>query len=160
MRITIRKGEQKDIGDALALVKELAHYERCPQEVTVSVEQMSEWGFGKEKIFDFFVAEAEGRIAGIALYYFKYSTWKGKCVFLEDIIVTEPMRGNGIGKKLFEAVAEVAKEMNVKRLEWQVLEWNEPAISFYKKYNSRFDPEWINCKLTDEDLYKMKFERV
>jgi GNAT superfamily N-acetyltransferase len=86
------------------------------------------------------------------LYYIKYSTWKGKCIFLEDIIVTEAHRKAGIGKKLFDEVVKVAKEMKAPRMEWQVLEWNEPAIKFYEKLNARFDNEWINCKLTGEQI--------
>lgn len=152
MQVIIRKGEEKDIPRALELVRELALYEKAPQEVVVTEKEMTEWGFGKNKVFNFFVAEEESGIQGIALYYYKYSTWKGKCIFLEDIIVTEKMRGRGIGKLLFEKIMQVAREEKVRRLEWQVLEWNKPAINFYKKYNSLFDGEWINCKLTDKEL--------
>ena len=120
------------------------------------IEQMEKDGFGENPIFHFFVAEAEGGIIGISLYYIKYSTWKGKCVFLEDIIVTEKFRKSGIGKKLFDEVVMVAKEMKVHRLEWQVLEWNEPAIKFYEKLNSNFDAEWINCKLNGEQIQEYK----
>ncbi len=148
----IRKGTLSDIPATLALVKELAIYEKAPQEVEVTIEQMNEWGFGKDKLFDFFVAEKDGKIIGIALYYFKYSTWKGKCLFLEDIIVTESERKNGYGKFLFEAVAKVAKELKVKRMEWQVLDWNTPAINFYKKHYTNFDEDWVNCKLTYQQL--------
>lgn len=148
----IRKGTISDVPAALGLVKELAIYEKAPQEVEVTIEQMNEWGFGKDKLFEFFVAEKEGKIIGIALYYFKYSTWKGKCLFLEDIIVTESERKNGFGKLLFEAVAKVAKELKVKRMEWQVLDWNNPAINFYKKYEANFDDEWLNCKLNYQQL--------
>lgn len=165
----IRKGNIKDLPQVLNLVKELAIYEKAPNEVEVTVAQMEEWGFGNDKIFDFFVAEnastalrqAQGgsatdvRIVGIALYYYKYSTWKGKCLFLEDIIVTESERKNGYGKLLFEAVVQVAKKEKVKRMEWQVLEWNEPAIKFYKKTPTIFDREWVNCKLTFEELQKL-----
>lgn len=152
--VQLRTGTKADLPRVLELITELAVYEKAPAEVVVTVEQMENWGFGKDKIFDFFVAEVNGNITGIALYYYKYSTWKGKCLFLEDIIVTENLRGKGIGKLLFEAVARVAKEQRVKRMEWQVLEWNEPAINFYKKYKATLDPEWINGKLTEEDLQK------
>ena len=155
MHILIRTGIESDLPRVLELVKELAIYEKAPDEVVVSVEEMVNWGFGNEKVFDFFVAEVDGIVQGIALYYFKYSTWKGKCLFLEDIIVTEKWRGRGLGKKLFEEVVIVAKNKKVRRLEWQVLEWNTPAINFYKKYGSRLDPEWINCKLTDKDLTQL-----
>jgi GNAT superfamily N-acetyltransferase len=152
MNIVIRKGTKTDLPAVLNLVKELAIYEKAPNEVTVTLSDMERDGFGENPIFSFFVAEKDGNIVGIALYYIKYSTWKGKCVFLEDIIVTEAYRQYGIGKKLFDEVVKVAKAMNVKRLEWQVLEWNEPAIKFYKKLNAHFDEEWINCKLTDKEI--------
>lgn len=153
--IYIRKGTKEDIPQALELVKELAVFEKAPAEVEVTIEEMTEWGFGMDKQFDFFVAEENNQILGIALYYFKYSTWKGKCLFLEDIIVTESQRGRGIGQLLFEEVVKIAKETKVRRMEWQVLDWNEPAIKFYGKYNSYLDGEWINCKLTDHQLEKM-----
>ena len=137
--IKIRVGVKSDLSDILKLIKELAEYEKAPAEVEVTVAEMENWGFGKDKLFDFFVAEKNNIIVGLALYYYKYSTWKGKCLFLEDIIVTEKMRGEGIGKLLFDKVIEVAKEKKVRRMEWQVLEWNEPAIKFYKKYNATLD---------------------
>lgn len=152
MNMAIRKGTKTDLPAVLNLVKELAIYEKAPNEVTVTLSDMERDGFGENPIFSFFVAETEGKVVGIALYYIKYSTWKGKCVFLEDIIVTEAYRQYGIGKKLFDEIVKVAKEMDVKRLEWQVLEWNEPAIKFYKKLNAHFDEEWINCKLTDKEI--------
>ncbi len=151
----IRRGKKEDLPQVLGLVKELAIYEKAPNEVDVTVAQMEEWGFGEDKQFDFFVAEKDEEILGIALYYYKYSTWKGKCLFLEDIIVTESERKNGYGKQLFDAVVQVAKKDKVKRMEWQVLEWNEPAIKFYKNTPTVFDEEWINCKLTYEELQKM-----
>lgn len=148
----IRKGTKEDLPAALELIKELASYENAPDEVTVTVEILEKDGFGAQPAFDFFVAEIQGNISGIALYYTKYSTWKGKCIFLEDIIVTEKFRKKGIGNQLFNAVANVAKALNSERLEWQVLEWNDPAIQFYKKLGSNFDNEWINCKLTKQQL--------
>ncbi|MGZ4055677.1 MAG: N-acetyltransferase family protein [Bacteroidia bacterium] len=157
MEIVIRKGIKKDLPEVLNLVKELAIYEKAPDEVTVTVEEMERDGFGENPVFQFFVAETEDKIVGISLYYIKYSTWKGKCIFLEDIIVNEPFRKFGIGKKLFDEVVKAAKEMKVERLEWQVLEWNEPAIKFYEKLNSNFDKEWINCKLTGEQISSWQF---
>ena len=150
--ITIRVGERKDLSNTLNLIKELAEYEKAPAEVEVTISEMENWGFGPNKLFDFFVAEQNGITVGLALYYYKYSTWKGKCLFLEDIIVTEKMRGAGIGKLLFDKIVEVAKKEKVRRLEWQVLDWNEPAIKFYKKYNATLDPEWLNGKLTNHQL--------
>lgn len=155
MKILVRKGQKEDIADVLRLVKELADYEKAPYEVEVTLKEMETWGFGAKKLFDFFVLEADDRLVGMALYYYKYSTWKGKCIFLEDIIVTANHRGKGYGALLFNEIVKVAKNENVKRLEWQVLEWNEPAISFYKKYQSTFDGEWMNCKLTFDQLQSL-----
>jgi GNAT superfamily N-acetyltransferase len=153
--LIIRKGEKKDVASLLLLINELATYEKAPHEVTVTEEVLLEDGFGEDAVFNFFVAELNAEIVGIALYYIKYSTWKGRCVFLEDIIVKEAFRKYGIGYKLFKEVALVAKQLKVKRLEWQVLDWNLPAINFYKKWNANFDNEWINCKLTFEQLQSL-----
>jgi ribosomal protein S18 acetylase RimI-like enzyme len=154
--IKIRKGTEADLPQVLGLVKELAVYERAPNEVEVTLEEMQNWGFGKDKIFDFFVAEDGQKIVGISLYYYKYSTWKGKCLFLEDIIVTESYRRYGLGSKLFNEVVLVAQKEKVRRMEWQVLEWNVTALDFYRKYNSHFDKEWVNCKLTFQQLQEYK----
>jgi GNAT superfamily N-acetyltransferase len=156
MQIKILKGEPKHIKDVLRLIKELATYEKAPNEVVVTEEMLREDSFGTEKIVDFFVAELENEIIGMALYYTKYSTWKGKCIFLEDIIVTESKRKYGVGSMLFEKVIEVAKNKKVQRMEWQVLDWNTPAIQFYKKYNAILDDEWINGKLNFDQLQNFK----
>jgi len=148
----IRKGKIEDLPQVLALIKELAEYENAPEEVTNTVEMMEKDGFGKHPVFEFFVADRDGKIVGISIYYFRYSTWKGKKLYLEDIIVTKSERGSGIGKLLFEKTIQKVKENNCKGLSWQVLDWNEPAINFYKKYDSGFDKEWINCWLTEEQL--------
>lgn len=150
--IIIRKGTEADLDQVLTLVKELAIYEKAPNEVEVTVAEMQNWGFGKDKLFEFFVAEHQHKIVGIALYYYKYSTWKGKCLFLEDIIITESHRRYGLGSKLFNEVALVAKQQQVRRMEWQVLDWNKPAIDFYKKYNAHLDATWLNGKLTCQQL--------
>lgn len=156
MDFSIRKGTKQDIPALLGLIKELALYEKAPGEVVVTEEQLEKDGFGEDAVFKFFVAEMQGKIVGISLYYIKYSTWKGRCIFLEDIIVNEAYRKFGIGKKLFDEVVKAAKVMKVKRLEWQVLEWNTPAIKFYEKLNSNFDKEWINCKLTEKEIQEYK----
>lgn len=152
MQITIRPGYKEDLSSVLGLVKELATFEKAPNDVEVSIEDMERDGFGDDPIFKFFVAEAEGKIVGMALYYIKYSTWKGKCVFLEDIIVTESYRRYKIGQQLFEAVVKAAKKLKVRRVEWQVLDWNAPAIKFYEKYDSLFLKEWLSCRLTEEQI--------
>ena len=140
----IRRAEKGDCPRLLELIQELALYERAPQEVTVSLEHFTESGFGSQPVWWAFVAESDGVIHGFALYYIRYSTWKGQVMYLEDIIVTEQSRGKGIGKLLFDQLIEEAKEKGFKRIVWQVLEWNEPAINFYKKYDAQFDPEWWN----------------
>src|SRR5215831_2878549 len=145
--ITIRRAERKDCKRLLELVQELATYERAPNEVTVTLEHFEESGFGVNPVWWAFVAEEESIILGFALYYVRYSTWKGQRMYLEDIVVTESARGRGIGKKLFDVLVEEAKEKKFKGIVWQVLEWNEPAINFYKKYNAKFDTEWVNCSI-------------
>lgn len=152
--IKIRKGTKEDLPQVLELIRELAEYERAPQEVDNSVERMEADGFGPDKVFDFLVADEEGKIRGIALYYWSYSTWKGKCMYLEDLVVTESYRRYGIGQLLFNELIQIAKEKDARRLSWQVLEWNEPAIRFYKKIGADLDPEWINGRLTYEQLQK------
>jgi len=150
---TIRRGVEADLPQVLGLIQELADYERAPQEVTNTLADMQRDGFGPEPIFKFFVAEsAEGTILGIALYYTAYSTWKGRMLYLEDLVVTEAARGTGIGRLLFDAVVHEARSTGAKRMKWQVLEWNEPAIGFYKKIGANLDPEWHNGNLTDEQL--------
>ena len=151
----IRIGTVKDLPQVLNLIKDLAAFENEPNEVEVTIKEMQNWGFGKDKIFDFFVIEIDNKIIGLALYYFKYSTWKGKCLFLEDIIVKENVRNKGYGKKLFNAVVEVAKNTGVKRMEWQVLDWNKNAIEFYNKYQANLDSKWLNCKLNYSQLQSM-----
>ena len=146
MEIKIRIGEAKDVKALLQLIQELAEYEKAPKEVIVTEEILLKDGFGDQPLFEFYVAEVENVVRGIALIYTKYSTWKGPCLFLEDIVVQQSHRKFGIGSKLLERVIAEAEFRKVKRLEWQVLDWNTPAIEFYKKHQTIFEPEWINCK--------------
>lgn len=155
MAITLRKATKQDIGTIYALIKELAVYERAPLEVTVTLADLENDGFGEHPIFEVILAEENNTVLGMAFYFYSYSTWKGKCIYLEDIIVTEASRGNGIGKLLFDAVVKKAGEIDAKRLQWQVLDWNEPAINFYKKYNASLDSTWLTCRLTSEQIKKL-----
>ncbi|NOT75054.1 MAG: GNAT family N-acetyltransferase [Cyclobacteriaceae bacterium] len=148
----IREGTIQDLPRVLELIKELAEYERAPHEVINTVVQMEKDGFGPNPIYGFFVAENERGIVGLSLYYWRYSTWKGKRLYLEDIIVTEKERGAGYGKLLFDVTMKKALEENCSGMMWQVLEWNEPAINFYKKYGAKLDDEWTNCNLEKTQL--------
>jgi len=147
--IKLRRAVKEDCKRLLELVQELAIYERAPQEVTVTLAHFEESGFGNNPVWWAYVAtttteKGEEHIVGMSLYYIRYSTWKGQSLYLEDLIVTENMRGKGIGKLLFEVMIEECKLKGFKRMCWQVLDWNEPAINFYKKYNATFDGEWLN----------------
>ncbi len=148
MEIKIRLAAKEDCARMLELIKELAEYEKAPQEVTVDFEHFMESGFGANPVWWAYVAEADGQVEGFALYYIRYSTWKGQRMYLEDILVTEKMRGLGLGKLLLDKLIEVAKEKNYSGIVWQVLDWNEPAINFYKKFDGiKFDGEWVNCSI-------------
>lgn len=146
--LKIRKGTPKDIPELLNLIKELAAYENEPDAVIVTEEILLNDGFGEKPAFEFLVAEKDETVVGIALYYYQYSTWKGRSLYLEDVIVKESERMQGIGGMLMNELISISKKEKMKRLDWQVLDWNQPAISFYKKYNTQFDNEWINCRLT------------
>ena len=148
MQINIRRATIEDCVRIMELVQELAEYEKAPDEVTVTLEHFQDSGFGPNPVWWAFVAEVDGSVEGFALYYIRYSTWKGQRMYLEDILVTEQMRGKQLGKLLFDRLIVEAKEKNLKGMVWQVLEWNEPAINFYKKYNANFDGEWVNCSIS------------
>jgi GNAT superfamily N-acetyltransferase len=147
MNINIRRAVKEDCERILELVKELAKYERAAKEVTVTLEHFTESGFGPNPVWWAFVADVDGVVQGFALYYIRFSTWKGQRMYLEDFLVTEEMRGKGLGKLLFDQLLVEAKEKKMNGIQWQVLEWNDTAINFYKKYDATFDPEWINCAI-------------
>ncbi|MEQ8627521.1 GNAT family N-acetyltransferase [Ekhidna sp.] len=145
--IDIRKGRKEDLPEILELIKELAIYEKALDQVANTVARMEVDGFGDHPVFGFLVAEENEKIIGTSIYYYRYSTWKGKRLYLEDLVVTESRRGDGAGKLLFEATLDIAKDTNCSGMMWQVLDWNEPAINFYKKYNTRFEDNWVNCNI-------------
>ena len=154
MKITIRRAVAADCPDMMELIRELAIFEKAPDAVTVSLTHFIESGFGNNPVWQAFVAtlsDADGveeKLVGISLYYIRYSTWKGQRLYLEDLIVTEKARGKGIGKMLFERTLREAKELKLKGMTWQVLDWNEPAILFYQKYGTNIESGWLNCNLT------------
>jgi len=156
MNIDIRIAKKEDCLRLLELVNELALFERAPQEVTVTLKEFEDAGFGEKPVWKAFVAEVDGEIIGFALYYIRYSTWKGNRMYLEDLIITESMRGKGIGKLLFDRLIVEAKELGFSGMVWQVLDWNEPAINFYKKYEASVEAGWLNASLSKEQLLKIE----
>jgi len=151
-QILIRKAKPEDISQVFALIEELAEFEKAPDEVELTSKQLEIDAFGDKQIVEIVVAEDNGVILGAALFYEKYSTWKGRGVHLEDFVVKASERRKGIGSMLFEEVMQIAKERNYARMDWQVLDWNEPAISFYKKYEAEISEEWLNGRFTREQL--------
>jgi len=145
MNTTIRRAVKEDCVSMLALIHELAVFERAPEEVTVTIGHFTESGFGTSPVWWAFVAEENNTIIGFALYYIRYSTWKGQRLYLEDFIVTEAARGKGVGTLLFDRIIEEAKEKHLNGVVLQVLDWNEPAIRFYKKYNAYIESGWLNA---------------
>jgi GNAT superfamily N-acetyltransferase len=151
--ITIRKAVKEDCPRMMELIKELAEYEKAPDAVTVDFNHFVESGFGEKPVWWAFVAElllpsGKRQVEGFALWYVRYSTWKGQRLYLEDLIVTDKMRGQGIGKLLLDRLLKECKDKKYSGMMWQVLDWNEPAINFYKKYGSvNFDAEWVNCSI-------------
>ena len=152
MDFDVRKGTPKDLPDVLRLIKELAEFEKAPLEVTNTVKAMESDLFGEKPLAGFHVAELKNEIVGIAVYFIKYSTWKGKGLYLDDLIVTESHRGKGIGQKLFDAFMGEAKRISAKQVHWQVLDWNTPAIDFYKKLSATIEAEWLDCKMTEKQV--------
>lgn len=145
--MTIREATKEDCPRLLELVRALAEYEKAPHEVTVSLEHFEESGFGSNPVWWAFVAEENGRIVGFALWYIRYSTWKGQRLYLEDIYVEPAERGRGTGARLFERVVQEGRDRGFHGMVWQVLDWNEPALNFYRKYGAKLDGEWINASI-------------
>jgi GNAT superfamily N-acetyltransferase len=151
-KIQLRYATKTDCPRLMELVKELADFEKAPHEVSVSLQEFEDAGFGASPVWKAIVAEYDGAVQGFSLYYTRFSTWKGCRLYLEDFLVTEKYRGVGIGKKLFEATLIEASRPPFHGMVWQVLDWNEPAINFYRKYSASLDPEWINAALSREQV--------
>ena len=156
MNTILRLAKKEDCPRLLELVRELALFERAPEEVTVTLSEFEDAGFGEKPVWKAYVAEVDGLIVGFALYYIRYSTWKGCRMYLEDLIITEAFRGKGIGKLLFDQLILEAKELGFSGMVWQVLDWNEPAINFYKKYEAIVEAGWLNASLSREQLLKIE----
>lgn len=152
MNVSIRVAQKADCPRLLELIKELALYERAPEEVTVTLREFEDAGFGEKPVWKAFVAEQNGLIQGFALYYVRYSTWKGCRLYLEDFIVTEALRGQGIGQILFETIIQEAKDLGFNGITWQVLDWNEPALNFYRKYEAGMESGWLNASLSKKQI--------
>ncbi|QBZ96918.1 GNAT family N-acetyltransferase [Flavobacterium sangjuense] len=150
--MNIRKGEKKDMKAVLDLIQELATFEKEPDAVVVTVADLERDGFGDYPLFHTFVAEVNGRIVGIALYYYRYSTWKGKTIHLEDLIVKEDMRGAGVGFELYSKIIEQGKIDKVRRIEWAVLDWNTPAIDFYIKSGAKILEDWRVAQMDENGI--------
>lgn len=152
MKLNIRKGVKTDLPSVLKLIKELADYEKAKDQVSITLKELEEDGFGERPWYWFLVAEKNNQIIGLSFYWIRYSTWKGKFLFLEDFVIKEEYKRQGIGSKLFEETIKVCKKSNLNGMIWQVLDWNTPAINFYKKYNANISNEWLNGKLTKKQI--------
>ena len=150
--MNIRKGEKKDMKAILELIKELATFEKEPDAVVVTGADLERDGFGPNPLFHSFVAEMDDQIVGMALYYYRYSTWKGKTIHLEDLIVKEKMRGSGLGFALYSKIIEQGKLDNVRRIEWNVLDWNTPAIDFYTKSGAKILYDWRVAQMDENGI--------
>ena len=149
--IIIRRAKKKDCPRLLEFVNELAKFQQAEKEVTISFKHFEGSGFGENPVWWGFVADVDGEIQGMAIYYIRFSTWKGKQLYLEDLYISEKMRRTGIGTLLFEQLIIEVKEKELNGIAWQVAEWNESAIQFYKKCHADFNPQKIDCYL---DLHR------
>lgn len=150
--MTIRKGNPEDMKGVLALIQELADFEKEPDAVVITEEDLIRDGFGTNPLFHVFVAEVNAAIVGIALYYYRYSTWKGKTIHLEDLVVKQSMRGTGLGYALYSEVIKQGKKDNVRRIEWAVLDWNIPAIEFYTNSGAKVFDDWRVAQMDEEGI--------
>lgn len=154
-QIHIREAKKSDVPFILQMIKALAEYERAPQEVTITEAQLLADGFSVSPHFNCLILESDEKPVGFALFYYRYSTWKGKTLFLEDLFVQPEYRGLGLGKKAMIHIAGIAEQTGCVRFEWQVLDWNQPAIDFYKSLGAALMPEWVTCRLDRQGLERL-----
>jgi len=152
MKMKIRKGVKSDLPFVLKLIKELADYENALNEVTITLEQLEKDGFENNRYYSFLIAENDQEIIGLSFYWIRYSTWKGKFLFLEDFVIKQKYRRSGVGSKLFKETIKICDKLQCNGMSWQVLNWNTPAIDFYKKYNADISNSWLNGKLTKKQI--------
>ncbi|KLT68074.1 MULTISPECIES: GNAT family N-acetyltransferase [Flavobacterium] len=157
--MNIRKGNPEDMKSVLGLIQELAVFEKEPEAVTITEDDLIRDGFGTNPLFHVFVAEVENEIVGIALYYYRYSTWKGKTIHLEDLIVKDKMRGSGLGFALYSEIMRQGKRDQVRRVEWNVLDWNTPAVKFYENSGAKILDGWQVVQM-DEDGINSFLEKL
>ena len=155
MKMIIREGIKKDLSSVLKLIKELADYENSLDQVTITLDELEQDGFGTHPLYWFLVAEKDDEIIGLSFYWIRYSTWKGKFLFLEDFVIKEKYRRHGVGSKLFKETIKICKQLDLNGMIWQVLDWNSSAIDFYKKFGSEISTEWMNGKLTKNQIEKI-----
>lgn len=153
MEFVIRDAVVADMPQVLGLIKELASFEKEDNAVEVTVEDLVRDGFGENVLFHCFVAESDAKVVGMALVYHRYSTWKGPIIHLEDLVVAETMRGTGLGTALLDAVVAYGAKLGVKRINWEVLDWNEPAIAFYEKKGARVMRDWDVVQLDEKGIW-------
>ncbi|RFZ84883.1 GNAT family N-acetyltransferase [Mucilaginibacter terrenus] len=151
----LRIAVKEDCPRLLELVHELALFERAPEEVTITLQEFEEAGFGSKPVWKAFVVEVDGIIVGFAMYYIRFSTWKGQRLYLEDLIITEAYRSKGFGKLLFDRLIQETRELGFNGMVWQVLDWNEPAINFYRKYEASIEAGWLNASLSKEQVLNL-----
>ena len=160
MKIKIREGVKEDLPSVLELIKELADYENSLEEVIISLEDLENDGFGDHPWYWFLIAEKDEEIIGLSFYWISYSTWKGKFLFLEDFVIKSEYRRQGVGSKLFEETINICKKQGLNGIIWQVLDWNNSAIEFYKKYNAEISKEWLNGKLSKNQIDKILINKI
>ena len=152
MELVVRDAQREDVPFIMQLIKELAIYEKSENEVETTITSMLEDGFGERPCFNAMVAELHSEIVGIAVYFYSYSTWKGRSLYLDDLVVSEKVRRMGVGHQLFGALVKKAASEGVGKMHWQVLDWNEPAIHFYEKWKATLQDGWLNVSLSKQQL--------
>ncbi len=152
MKKQIREATEKDCEFILQMIHDLAEYEKAPEEVEITAEQLKKDGFSNNPLYKALITEIDDKPVGMALYYNRYSTWKGRNLYLEDFYVMPEYRGHGLGIMMMKKLAQIAVKTKCYRFEWQCLDWNEPSLKFYKSLGADLDSEWVNCRVEGESI--------